>query len=98
MDGSGTGAELSLPTDFPIARTATLALSVDAVLKLAELVSPASKGPLGATEVAKASPPELGSPPNRLAGEANSGLPEASLASIVTQPRLGDVPPIPSTD
>jgi hypothetical protein len=72
---------LSLPTDFPIARTARSALSVVAARKL---MSPASKGLLGATEVAKASPPKLGSLLNRLAGEPSSGLPEASLAPIVT--------------
>jgi hypothetical protein len=81
---SGTGAGWSLPTEFAIVWTARSALAEVAALNRAELMSPASKGPPGANEVAEAGPPELGSLPNRLVEEASSGLPEASLAAIVT--------------
>jgi hypothetical protein len=77
VDGSGTGAGLSLPTDFPTARTARPSPAIIAVLKLAELVSGASNGPLGVSESAKAIP--FGWP---------RGLPLASLAAIVTRPGL----------
>lgn len=94
VEGSGTGDRL--PTVGGLAGDGfAISVAPTALLKLAELMLPAPNGPQGVNELAKISRPETYSP-SRLAGEPIRGLPETSLASIVTSPGLLLVPPMTS--
>ena len=87
VEGSGTAATLTAEVELPKEGRAPLEpLLAESRPKSAELMPSVPKRPLGISEPAKARP---------LA--CSSGLPEASLASIVTRPGLPAIPPIIKT-
>ena len=87
VDGSGTGDALPITPELPAERGIRSVSPAATLLKLAELMPPAAKGLLGFSDPANSNPLDC-----------TSGLPEASLASIVTRPGLPEAPPIASAD
>ena len=82
-EGSGTDDGLPLPSELLGDRDASS--EPPPLFMPTKPIPPAPNGPLGASEPPNANPPNW---PN--------GLPEASLAAIVTRPALPAVPPMTS--
>ena len=83
VEGSGTDDGLPLPSELLGDRDTSS--EPPPLFMPTKPIPPAPNGPLGAGEPPKANPPNW-----------PSGLPEASLAAIVTRPALPAVPPIRS--